>query len=48
MEEVINVLERTPPELSADILDRGIMLTGGGSMLRGLEELIEEIGRAHV
>ena len=42
VEEVINVLERTPPELSADILDRGIMLTGGGSMLRGLEELIEE------
>ena len=40
VEEVIN--ERTPPELSADILDRGIMLTGGGSMLRGLEELIEE------
>lgn len=36
------MLERTPPELSADILDRGIMLTGGGSMLRGLEELIEE------
>ena len=39
---VISVLERTPPELSADILDRGIMLTGGGSMLRGMEELIEE------
>ena len=42
VEAVMNVLERTPPELSADILDRGIMLTGGGSMLRGLEELIEE------
>ena len=42
VEAVISVLERTPPELSADILDRGIMLTGGGSMLRGLEELIEE------
>ena len=42
MEAVISVLERTPPELSADILDRGIMLTGGGSMLRGLEELIAE------
>ena len=36
------MLERTPPELSAYILDRGIVLTGGGSMLRGLEELIEE------
>jgi rod shape-determining protein MreB len=42
VEAVMNVLERTPPELSADILDRGIMLTGGGAMLRGLEELIEE------
>ena len=42
VEAVISVLERTPPELSADILDRGIMLTGGGAMLRGLEELIEE------
>lgn len=42
VETVMNVLERTPPELSADILDRGIMLTGGGAMLRGLEELIEE------
>jgi rod shape-determining protein MreB len=31
-------LERTPPELSADILDRGIMLTGGGALLRGLDE----------
>ena len=36
------MLERTPPELSADILDRGIVLTGGGALLRGLEELIEE------
>ena len=42
MEAVIGVLEQTPPELSADILDRGIVLTGGGAMLRGLEELIEE------
>lgn len=42
IEAVINVLEQTPPELSADILDRGIMLTGGGAMLRGLEALIEE------
>ncbi|MFH0992036.1 MAG: rod shape-determining protein [bacterium] len=31
-------LERTPPELSADILDRGIMLTGGGALLKGLDE----------
>ena len=42
VEAVIEVLERTPPELSADILDRGIVLTGGGALLRGLEELIEE------
>ena len=32
MEAVIGVLERTPPELSADILERGIVLTGGGAM----------------
>ena len=42
VEAVTGVLEQTPPELSADILDRGIVLTGGGSMLRGLEGLIEE------
>lgn len=42
VEAVMSVLEKTPPELSADILDRGIVLTGGGAMLRGLEELIEE------
>lgn len=33
-------LERTPPELSADIITNGIMLTGGGALLRGLDELI--------
>ena len=37
-----SVLEKTPPELAADIADRGIVLTGGGSLLQGLEELIEE------
>lgn len=42
VEAVTGVLEQTPPELSADILDRGIVLTGGGAMLRGLEGLIEE------
>ena len=35
-----SVLERTPPELAADIADRGIVLTGGGSLLNGLEDLI--------
>lgn len=42
IEAVHSVLEKTPPELAADIADRGIVLTGGGAMLHGLEELIEE------
>ncbi|MFC3747534.1 rod shape-determining protein [Paenibacillus sp. GCM10012306] len=37
-----SVLERTPPELSADIIDRGVVLTGGGAMLNGLDELLAE------
>ncbi len=35
-------LERTPPELSADIVDRGIVLTGGGSLLKNLDQLLRE------
>lgn len=35
-------LERTPPELAADILDRGIMMSGGGSLLRGIDRLLAE------
>ena len=49
--EAIKVtLERTPPELSADIIDHGITLTGGGALLRGLDELIsKETGmQAHI
>lgn len=42
VEAVHSVLEKTPPELAADIADRGIVLTGGGCLLQGLEELIEE------
>ena len=42
VDAVHNVLERTPPELAADISDRGIVLTGCGSLIQGLEELIEE------
>ena len=42
VEAVLNVLERTPPELAADVYDRGIVMTGGGSLLSGLDELIEE------
>ena len=41
MEAIHSVLEKTPPELAADVADRGIVLTGGGALLRGLEELIE-------
>lgn len=37
-----SVLERTPPELSADIIDRGVILTGGGGLLNGLDELLSE------
>ncbi len=37
---VIRCLERTPPELGSDILERGIMLTGGGALLKGLDTLI--------
>ena len=42
MEAIHSVLERTPPELAADIADRGIVLTGGGSLLQGLEELVTD------
>jgi rod shape-determining protein MreB len=37
-----NVLERTPPELSADIIDKGVSLTGGGALLHGLDQLLSE------
>ncbi|HEX6981668.1 MAG TPA: rod shape-determining protein [Balneolaceae bacterium] len=42
LESITKSLEQTPPELSADILDRGIMLTGGGAMLKNLDRLIME------
>ncbi|MGF7009522.1 rod shape-determining protein MreB [Lachnospiraceae bacterium PF1-22] len=42
IDTIISVLEQAPPEVSVDILERGIILTGGGSLLRGLDELIEE------
>ena len=41
VETVHGVLEKTPPELAADIVDRGIVLTGGGALLRGMDTLIE-------
>ncbi|MGY3718062.1 rod shape-determining protein MreB [Sutcliffiella cohnii] len=37
-----SVLERTPPELSADIIDRGVILTGGGALLHGIDQLLAE------
>ncbi len=42
VEAVKSTLESTPPELSADIIDHGIMLTGGGALLRGLDQLIAQ------
>lgn len=42
VEAIHSVLEKTPPELAADIADRGIVMTGGGSHLNGLDRLIEE------
>ena len=46
IDEIVNalkeVLEKCPPELSADILNNGVVLTGGGSLLRNFDKLIEE------
>ena len=40
VDAVKSTLEKTPPELSADIMEQGITLTGGGALLRGLDKLI--------
>lgn len=42
IEAVKATLEKTPPELSADVMDRGIVMTGGGSLLRGLDVLLAQ------
>ncbi len=42
VEEIKNVISKTPPELASDIIDRGIVMTGGGSMLKGLPKLISK------
>ena len=42
VETVHLTLEKTPPELAADIVDRGIMLVGGGSLLRDLDQLLRQ------
>ena len=39
---VLLSLERTPPEVASDILDRGIILTGGGALIRGLDKRIKD------
>lgn len=42
-EKLCQVLEETPPELSSDVIERGIVLTGGGALLRGLSTLLEKM-----
>jgi len=42
LDAIKNTLEQTPPELAADIMDRGIIMAGGGSLLRGLDLLVSE------
>jgi len=45
---VRSVLEETPPELAADIIERGITLTGGGALLRGIDKLLESVTNIQV
>ena len=42
MDEIKIVLQKTPPELSADVMDKGIILTGGSAQLRNLDELVNQ------
>ncbi|MBX3096001.1 MAG: rod shape-determining protein [Fimbriimonadaceae bacterium] len=42
-EKVCNILEETPPELASDIIERGIVLTGGGALLNGLDKLLNKV-----
>ncbi|MBR2188801.1 MAG: rod shape-determining protein [Eubacterium sp.] len=48
VEAVRNVLERTPPDLAADLQERGIVLTGGGCQVEGLEDILERQTGLHV
>lgn len=48
VERVRSVLEETPPELAADIIERGITLTGGGALLRGMDKLLETMTNTRV
>jgi rod shape-determining protein MreB len=43
LDSICSVIERTPPELVGDILQKGMVLTGGGSLLQGLDRLIERV-----
>jgi rod shape-determining protein MreB len=42
LEAIKATLERTPPELASDIMDRGIIMAGGGALLQGLDQLVSE------
>jgi rod shape-determining protein MreB and related proteins len=42
VEAVRSALERCPPELSADLVDRGFVMAGGGSLIRGIDKLLSE------
>ena len=42
IDAIHSVLENTPPELSADLMENGIVLTGGGSLISGMEKLFQE------
>jgi rod shape-determining protein MreB len=48
IDTVLTVLENTPPELSSDISDRGIVMTGGGSLIYGLDKLIQQHTKINV
>lgn len=47
-EKLCQVLEETPPELASDIIERGITLTGGGALLRGLDKLLSSVTKIPV
>lgn len=43
IEAIKQTLEKTPPELAADIIDKGIMLSGGGCLIEGLDSVLQEV-----
>lgn len=47
-EKLCQVLEETPPELASDVIERGITLTGGGALLRGLDRYLQDVTQIHV